>query len=133
MRTRVDLLDRAGDIKAMLVDFAMSPRFDRELSAVIAESFPGGVVTDESMFSMVVDHFMLQRRLSSGNTVVEAFVVAHPELPEAERDMVLGWRDVVEGTFDIAGKDGDAVVLFNFLDELTYRARSNLGRRRSGR
>jgi hypothetical protein len=46
----VDLVERAGDLKPMLVDFAMSPRFDRELSAVIARNFPDGVVTDESVF-----------------------------------------------------------------------------------
>ena len=125
----MDLLDRAGDLKGMLVEFALSPRFDRELSAVIARSFPGGVVTDESMFSMVLDHFALQHRLPSGRTVVEAFAAAHPELTDAERDMLLGWRDVIEGVFDITGKDRDALVLFNLLDELTYRARSNLGRR----
>jgi hypothetical protein len=125
----VDLVDRAGHLKPMLVDFALSPRFDRELPAAIARSFPGGVVTDESVFSMVLDHFTLQHRLPSGNTVVEAFIAAHPELTDAERDMLLGWRDVVEGIFDIAGKDRDALVLFNLLDELTYRARSNLGRR----
>jgi len=125
----VDLVERAGHLKPMLVDFALSPRFDRELSAVIARSFPDGIVTDESVFSMVLDHFALQHRLPSGNTVVEAFTAAHPELTDAERDMLLGWRDVVEGTFEITGKDRDALVLFNFLDELTYRTRSNLGRR----
>jgi hypothetical protein len=113
----------------MLVDFAMSPRFDRELSAVIAENFPDGVVDDESLFSMALDHFVLQHRLPSGDTVVEAFVAVHPELTDAERDMLLGWRDVVEGIFEVTGKDNDALVMFNFVDELTYRARSNLGRR----
>src|ERR1039457_3147180 len=113
----------------MLVDFALSPRFDRELSAVIAESFPTGVVTGESKFSMVLDHFALQHRLPSGTTVVEAFAAAHPELTAAERDMLLGWQDVIEGVFGLVGKDGDALMLVNFLDELTYRARSNLGRR----
>ncbi len=125
----MDLVERAGHLKPMLVDFAMSPRFDRELSAVIARDFPGGVVTDESLFSMVLDHFVLQHRLPSGGTVVEAFIAAHPELTDAERGMLLGWRDVVEGIFEVTGKDRDALVLFNFLDELTYRARSNLGRR----
>jgi hypothetical protein len=113
----------------MLVEFALSPPFDRELSAVIEQNFPGGVVTDESVFSMVLDHFALQHRLSSGNTVVEAFIAAHPELTAGERDMLLGWRDVIEGIFEVIGKDRDALVLFNFLDELSYRARSNLGRR----
>ena len=125
----MDLVERAGHLKPMLVEFAMSSRFDRELSEVIARDFPDGVVTDESVFSMVLDHFVLQHRLPSGSTVVEAFVAAHPELADPERDMLLGWRDVVEGVFDVAGKDGDALVLFNVLDELTYRARSNLGRR----
>jgi hypothetical protein len=125
----VDLMERAGDLKGMLIEFALSPRFDREWSAVVEESFPGGVVTDEAMFSMVLDHFALQHRLRSGTTVVEAFTAAHPELTDAERDMLLGWRDVVEGVFDINGKDRDALVLVNLLDELTYRARSNLGPR----
>jgi hypothetical protein len=124
----VDLLERAGELKGMLVDFAMSPRFDSELTAVIWQNFPDGVVDDEAGFTMMLDHFALQRRLRSGGTVVEAFVAAHPELPDVERDMLLGWRDVVEGVFEVRGKNGDAVVLFNFLDELTYRARSNVGR-----
>jgi hypothetical protein len=122
------MLERAGELKGMLVDFAMSPRFDSELATVIWQSFPGGVVNDEAEFTMVLDRFALQHRLRSGGTVVEAFVAAHPHLSDAERDMLLGWRDVVEGIFEVQGKDRDAVLLFNFLDELTYRTRSNLGR-----
>ena len=125
---RMDLLERAGELKGMLVDFALSPRFDSELTAVIWQNFPDGVVDDEAGFTMMLDHFALQRRLRSGGTVVEAFVASHPELSDVERDMLLGWRDVVEGVFEVRGKDGDAVLLFNFLDELTYRARSNVGR-----
>jgi hypothetical protein len=74
----VDLVERAGHLKPMLVEFALSPRFDHELSAVIARNFPAGVVTDESEFTMVLDHFALQYRLPSGSTVVEAFAAAHP-------------------------------------------------------
>ena len=50
----------------LLVDFATSPRFDREFSAAIARAFPGGVVTDESVFSMALDHFLLQHKLPCG-------------------------------------------------------------------
>lgn len=125
----MDLVERAGELKKMLVDFAMSPRFDQHLSAVIAREFPFGVVTDEAEFASVLDHFALQHRLPAGGTVVEAFVAAHPELADAERDMLLGWRDVVEGIFEVTGKASDAVVLSNFIDELTYRTRSNMGRR----
>jgi hypothetical protein len=125
----MDLVMRAGELKPMLVKFAMSPLFDRELSEAIEEVFPDGIVDDEAMFSMVLDHFALQHRLESGITVVEAFVAAHSELTEAERDMLLGWRDVVEGLFEFNGKDRDAAVLFNLVDELTYRAVSNMGPR----
>lgn len=124
----MDLLERAGDLKGMLVDFALSPRFDSELTAVVWQNFPDGVVHDEAGFTLMLDHFALQHRLRSGGTVVEAFVASHPELSDVERDMLLGWRDVVEGVFEVRGKDRDAVLLFNFLDELTYRARSNVGR-----
>ena len=123
----MDLVKRAGQLKAMLVKFAMSPLFDRERSEVIAESFPDRVVDNEARFSMVLDHFVLQHRLESGITVVEAFVAAHSELTGAERDMLLGWQDVVEGIFEVKGKDRGAAVLFNLVDELTYRAQSNLG------
>jgi hypothetical protein len=128
-RCCVDLVERAGTLKGMLVDFALSDRFDREFTAVVARQFPGGLVTDEAMFTTTLDHFVLQHRLASGTTVVQEFVADHPELPATERDMLLGWQDVVEGLFEVTGKDRDAVLLFNFLDELTYGARSNLGRR----
>lgn len=125
----VDLADRAGDLKGMLLEFGLLPRFDRELAPLIEEQFPGGLVDDEQMLHLTVDHFLLQHRLPAGTTVVEEFVTAHPELSDADRDLLLGWRDVVEGVFEITGKDRDAVTLVNVMDELTYRTRSNVGAR----
>ena len=63
----MDLVKRAGQLKPMLVDFAFSPLFDRELTAVIAQEFPDMIVDDEPTFSMVLDHFVLQHRLESGS------------------------------------------------------------------
>jgi hypothetical protein len=123
------LLDRSGDLKGMLVEFGMTPRFKREFSALVERQFPDGLVTGEAEFTMVTDRFLLQHRLPGGTTVVEEFVAAHPELPDDERDMLLGWRDVVEGMFEIKDKERDAVRLVNVLDELTYRTRSNMGGR----
>ena len=123
------LADRAGDLKGILLEFGTSGRFTRELSGLIEEEFPGGLVTDESRFTSVLDRFLLQHRLAGGTTVVEEFVLAHPELSGEDRDLLLSWRDVVEGMFEVAGKERDTVVLFNVLDELTYRTKSNLGGR----
>jgi hypothetical protein len=54
-------------------------------------------------------------------------VANRPDLPEHERKLVLGWRDVVEGIFEVHGRDGDAFVTENLVDELTYRVYSNMG------
>src|ERR1700733_11298069 len=124
----MDLIGRAGALQGELVEFGTSPRFRRELSGVIARNSPGGVITDEAALTAVIDYFLLQYRLPSGGTVVEAFVDAHRGLPDDEREMLLAWRDVIEGIFEIKGKDRDSLTLFNLLDELTYRARSNRGR-----
>jgi hypothetical protein len=54
-------------------------------------------------------------------------VASRPDLPEHERELLLGWRDVVEGIFEVHGRDGDALVVENLVDELTYRVYSNMG------
>jgi hypothetical protein len=92
----VDLLDRAGDLKGMLVEFALSHRSEDELAGAIEQNLPDGFEVSEAEFTVVLDHFVLQYRLASGTTVVEEFTAAHPKLSEAERDMLLGgvtsWR-----------------------------------------
>jgi hypothetical protein len=40
---------------------------------------------------------------------------------------MLGWRDVVEGVFEIRERDGNAILGTNLIDELTYLIYSNAG------
>jgi hypothetical protein len=121
-----DLLDRCSELKRQLVEFARSQRFSRQLGQALRAGSRGKAV-DESDFVNIIDHFILQRPLPGGRTVVETFVSAHPELAEADREMMLGWRDVVEGVFEIRERDGEAIVAVNLVDELTYRVYSNAG------
>jgi len=58
-----------------------------------------------------IDRFALQYRLPDGQTVVDRFVASRPDLTAADREMLLGWRDPVEGIFEIRGQDGDAMEL----------------------
>ena len=51
---------------------------------------------------------------------MDRFVASRPDL-EADREMLLSWRDPVEGIFEIRGQDGDAIILLNLLDDLEYR------------
>lgn len=124
----MDQMARAAELKGMLLEFAKSSRFDREFDALLDREFPGRIVTDENRFILLLDHFALQHRLPSGTTVVDSLVASHRELDQTDKEILLGWKDVVEGVFEVRAKDDDAVVLFNHIDELTYRTRSNMGR-----
>lgn len=122
-----DLLDRAGGLKGDLVAFARGPRFSKAFRKEVTERFGGIVVADEDELIDFMDWFVLQHRLSGGRTVVEEFVAVRNDLQDAERGLLLGWRDVVEGVFEIGRRDGPALLVFNLIDELMYRVRSNMG------
>ena len=119
------LIERSAELKRDLVDFACSPRLERSLAAAMLEA--GLEEIDEGDAISTIDRFALQYRLPGGQTVVDRFVASRPDLTAADREMLLGWRDPVEGIFEIRGQDGDAIILLNLLDDLEYRTYSNMG------
>ncbi|MFL6122615.1 hypothetical protein [Actinophytocola sp.] len=124
-----DLLERAVELKSELVAFGQGPRFARRLDAVLYEAADDDGFLDEGTAILAMDYFLLQRRLSDGRTVLERFVAQRrPPLADDEREMLLGWHDVVEGCFEVRRFDGDAVLLHNLVDDLVYRVYSNMGR-----
>ena len=120
------LIERSGALKRDLVDFACSPRLERAMAAALAEA--GLDEVDEADAIGTIDRFALQYHLPDGKTVVDRFVASRPDLDAADREMLLGWRDPVEGIFEIRSRDGDAIILLNLIDDLTYRTYSNMGR-----
>src|SRR5437016_4099430 len=124
-----DLIARAADLKGELVAFAQSPRFARRLDALLFDAADRDGHLDEATVVLTIDHFALQHRLLDGRTVVERFVAQRrPRLSDDEQEMMLGWRDVVQGCFEVGRFDGDAVELHNLLDDLVYHVYSNMGR-----
>ena len=121
------LLRRAGDLKGELVAFSQQRRYDRAASSFLAEFGDGLEDADEQRWMLLWDCFVLEHRLADGRTVLEQFVDARPDLPEAEREMLLRWGDVVQGPFEVQRKDGPALVVEGLVDDLTYRVRSNMG------
>jgi hypothetical protein len=119
------LIERSAELKRDLVDFACSPRLKRSLAAAMAEA--GLEELEEADAIGVIDRFALQYRMRDGKTVVDRFVASRPDLDDTDREMLLGWRDPVEGFFEIRGQDGDAIVLLNLVDDLTYLTYSNMG------
>ncbi|MFE5589265.1 hypothetical protein [Streptomyces sp. NPDC056549] len=124
----VDLIERSAELKGRLVTFAQSARFDCWLTHLLLEAAGPEGLLDEGEAIRITDHFILRYRLPDGSTVVDRFVAGRKDLTTADREMLLGWRDPVEGVFEIRRKDGDAVVLLNLVDDLEYRTYSNVGR-----
>jgi len=121
------LVRRSAELKQELLAFSRGRRCERALSQALARRFGSVVVAEEEELINFFDHFLLQHRLSDGRTVVERFVRARGDLPRAERDMLLRWRDVVEGIFEVERIEGDVLVAVNLIDDLTYRIRTNMG------
>jgi len=59
--------------------------------------------------------------------VLDQFLASWPDLSAADREMLRGWRDPVDGIFEIRGRDGDSLILLNLVDDLEYRTYSNMG------
>jgi hypothetical protein len=123
-----DLIERSAELKGELVAFAQSAHFDRWLTPLLLEAAGPERRLDEAEAIRITDHFILRYRLPDGSTVVERFVAGRRGLTEVDRELLLGWRDPVEGIFEVRRKDGDAVVLLNLVDDLEYRTYSNVGR-----
>jgi len=122
-----DLVERSGELKAELIEFARKPRYQQAFREVASASRRKGRVMGDGELIDILDRLVLQHRLRSGQTIVEQFVASRSDLPAPEREMMLGWRDVVEGIFEVVCRDGDVLIVSNLVDELTYRVRSNVG------
>ncbi|MCX4796217.1 MULTISPECIES: hypothetical protein [unclassified Streptomyces] len=122
-----DLIERSATLKGRLVAFAQSARFDRWLTPLLLEAAGPERQLDEGEAIRITDHFILRYRLPGGSTVVDRFVAARKDLTASDREMLLGWRDPVEGVFEIRRKERDAVVLLNLVNDLEFRTYSNVG------
>ncbi len=124
----MDLMEHAGALKRQLVRFGEDKRFAGDLVEAQIHYFDTPEPVSNPQYVSFMDYFLLQYRLEDGLTVVDHFVSDHPDLPEADQEIMLGWKNVVEGLFEILRHEGDVLVFDNLLDDLVYRVRSNMGR-----
>jgi hypothetical protein len=121
------LVARSGDLKRAVLDFSRHPRFDRMFRHEIRARFGRTVTGSEEELSNFFDWFIQEHRLRDGRTVTEAFADSKADLTTAEQDFLRGWRHVREGIFEVTGRDGDALLADNLIDELPYRIHANVG------
>jgi hypothetical protein len=121
------LIERSAELKRALVDFAVSPRLERRLERFMREGAGLYEVLIEDEAIDVIDRFALQYRPPNGKSVLDQFLASWPDLDAADRELLRGWRDPVEGIFEIRRRDGDSLILLNLVDDLEYRTYSNMG------
>jgi hypothetical protein len=121
------LVERSGELKRDLVSFALHGPLAKEFVGALGSREEDVAQLPGASQVYLIDRFLLEHRLRDGRTPVERFVRARGDLPRPERDMLLGWQNVVSGCFEVRQIDGEVIVAVNLVDELTYRIRSNMG------
>ena len=120
------LVGRSGELKRELVAFARSARFDRyreeELRKAAAEGEdPPAPGSDRWVQAM--DDFVMTFRFPDGTGVIDRFLASSgTDLRKADRRLLEGWRDPVDGVFELRARSDREITLFNLIDELEYRA-----------
>jgi hypothetical protein len=121
-------IDRSGDLKRELVQYAQTPRFERPVREALrnmADSMGG--ILDEASAAMALDDFIFTHRTGAGRTFIDDFVAKRRDYSPRDRQLLLSWRDAVLGLFEVAHKDRDSLLLLNLFDDLEYRTYSNMG------
>ncbi len=68
------LIERSAELKRTLVDFALSPRFERHLEQFKLEAADPYQELSEGETIGVIDRFALQHRLPNGKTMLDRFL-----------------------------------------------------------
>src|SRR5262249_61706059 len=87
------LIERSAELKRALVDFALSPRFERQLEQFMLEATDPWQELSGGQAIGVIDRFALQRRLPNGSTVLDQFLAGRPALTATRRARRRGSRE----------------------------------------
>jgi hypothetical protein len=120
------LLMRSSVLKKQLVAFATEPRFEQDLQPALDAAAPDGTM-EEQRWIEVLDNFIMRYRFPGGDTVIDRFLQAHENVDPVDRDLLLRWRDPVDGIFEVVRNDHDSSVLLNLIDDLEYSVYFNTG------
>jgi hypothetical protein len=117
-----ETLSLMGDIKSALIAFSRQPEFSEELETALKSQFGKPKRPDsEDEWVSFQDWFILQYRLEDGGTVAGLFVENYKHAMSKDvRDLILGWRDVIEGFFEVKDRKAPGLHLKNLINEREY-------------
>ena len=123
-----EAMEHAGALKRRLVQYGEAKQFASDLVEAQLHYFDSPEPVSSPQYVNFLDYFLLQYRLQDGSTIVDHFVSETPDLPQSDKDILMGWKNVVEGLFEILRHEGDVLVFDNLINDTVYRVRSNMGR-----
>lgn len=115
------LVDRAGDLKQRLVDFATSPPLERQLRAITRE-VTAAAPDDRDPFTLgvqAVERLLFEFAYDDGSTVLERFAARHSLDPE-DRALVERFADGVYGLFEVVEPGTETIRVRSSFDDLEY-------------
>ncbi|WP_406274179.1 hypothetical protein OH799_00655 [Nocardia sp. NBC_00881] len=118
---------RAAELLRELHDFGTTEPYRAAVSAAVLARISPENHSNDDIVAHEFYNVLLNHRLDTGYLVVEQFVVERDDLSDADRTMLLGWRNNFKGLFEIKEVLVDGLRLFNHIDELTYAIRTARG------
>ncbi len=121
-----ELIEVAGRLKQRLVEYYRAAkegypkRAEREYRRGRSRDVPMDEVD-------CADWFIHWYRFRNGDTFIDRFVKANPDLGELERQLLEWWKEPVEGIFEVRRRNGGVLELFNLVDREVYVAASTMG------
>jgi hypothetical protein len=111
-----------GDVKGALIDYSRHVDFAEDFEVALQERFGTRQRPEnENEWINFQDWFVLQCQLDSEGTVIERFIEHHQDLISDDvRQLVLGWKQVIEGLFEIKNHSGGCFCLKNLINEREY-------------
>ncbi|MHA7299918.1 hypothetical protein [Pseudarthrobacter sp. MDT1-22] len=122
-----ELLDRAGNLKEALVDYACSPGFARRLSQALSD-FSGLGSAAHDQWAEAVESLLYDPDQDGREPLLDRYLRTNKTIAREERLVYEGWRERnVLGVFRVDARKGARLSLHNLIDEMDYPAYSTVG------
>ncbi|BAS10164.1 conserved hypothetical protein [Arthrobacter sp. Hiyo4] len=122
-----ELLDRAGNLKKALVDYACSPGFARRLSQALSD-FSGLGSAAHDQWAEAVESLLYDPDQDGREPLLDRYLRTNKTIAPEERLVYEGWRERnVLGVFRVDARKGARLNLHNLIDEMDYPAYATAG------
>lgn len=120
-------MDRAADLKTVLVEYASTPGFAGRLSQAM-DSASGHATELQDQFSEAVESLLYQPGPDGREPLLDRYLRTNRNIAPEDRRIYEDWRDRnVYGVFRVDARRGAQLTLHNLIDELEYEAYATVG------